>query len=67
MDKDTNRRDLPQAINLGILYNKILSELINPYKPNHGEVVISLADKVADQEAINAKEAEIAKIEQKLR
>ena len=35
--------------------------------PNHGEVVTSLADKVAHQEDIKAKEAEITKIEQKLR
>ena len=67
MDEDANRSDLPQALNLGILYDKILSELINPDAPNHGEVVTSLADKVAHQEEIKAKEAEIAKIEQKLR
>ena len=67
MDEDANRSDLPQALNLGILYDKILSELINPDAPNHGEVVTSLADKVAHQEDIKAKEAEIAKIEQKLR
>jgi predicted DNA-binding protein YlxM (UPF0122 family) len=41
--------------------------LINPDTPKHGEVVPSLADKVAHQEAIKAKEAGIAKIEQKLR
>ena len=67
MDDDANRSDLPQALNLGILYDKILSELINPDAPNHGEVVTSLADKVAHQEEIKVKEAEIAKIEQKLR
>ena len=67
MDKDANRSDLPQALNLGIMYDKILSELINPDAPNHGEVVTSLADKVAHQEDINAKEVEIVKIEQKLR
>ena len=67
MYEDANRSDLPQALNLGILYDKILSELINPDAPNHGEVVTSLADKVAHQEAIKAKEAEITKIEQKLR
>ena len=67
MDEDANRSDLPQALNLGILYDKILSELINPDAPNHGEVMTSLADKVAHQEDIKAKEAEIAKIEQKLR
>ena len=67
MDDNANRSDLPQALNLGILYDKILSELINPDAPNHGEVVTSLADKVAHQEEIKVKEAEIAKIEQKLR
>jgi len=67
MDEDANRSDLPQALNLGILYDKILSELINPDATKHGEVMTSLADKVAHQEAIKAKEAEIAKIEQKLR
>jgi hypothetical protein len=67
MDEDANRSDLPQALNLGILYDKILSELINPDAPNHGEVMTSLAEKVAHQEEIKAKEAEIAKIEQKLR
>ena len=67
MDEDANRSDLPQALNLGILYDKILSELINSDASNHGEVVTSLADKVAHQEEIKAKEAEIAKIEQKLR
>lgn len=67
MDEDASRSDLPQALNLGILYDKILSELINPDTPKHGEVVPSLADKVAHQEAIKAKEAEIAKIEQQLR
>ncbi|MDC0461602.1 DUF4391 domain-containing protein [Alphaproteobacteria bacterium] len=67
MSEDASRSDLPQALNLGILYDKILSELINPDAPKHGEVVTSLADKVAHQENIKAKEAEIAKIEQKLR
>ena len=67
MDENANRSDLPQALNLGILYDKILSELINPDAPKHGEVMTSLADKVAHQEEIKAKEAEIAKIEQKLR
>ena len=67
MDGDANRSDLPQALNLGILYDKILSELINPDGPNRSEVVTSLADKVAHQEEIKATEAEIAKIEQKLR
>ena len=67
MDENASRSDLPQALNLGILYDKILSELINPGAPNHGEVMTSLADKVAHQEEIKAKEAEIAKIEQKLR
>ena len=67
MDEDADRSVLPQALNLGILYDKILSELINPDVPKHGEVMTSLADKVAHQEDIKAKEAEIAKIEQKLR
>jgi hypothetical protein len=67
MDEDADRSDLPQALNLGILYDKILSELINPDASHHGEVVTSLADKVANQEAIKAKEAEIAKIEQKMK
>ena len=67
MDENANRSDLPQALNLGILYDKILSELINPDAPNHGEVVTSLVDKVAHQEEIKAKEAEIANIKQKLR
>jgi hypothetical protein len=67
MDEDATRSDLPQALNLGILYDKILSELINPDAPNYGEAVTSLADKVAHQEEIKAKEAEIAKIEQKLK
>jgi hypothetical protein len=66
-DEDANRSDLPHALNLGILYDKILSELINPDASNHGEIITSLADKVAHQEEIKAKEAEIAKIEQKLR
>ena len=59
MNEDADRSDLPQVLNLGILYDKILSELINPDAPNHGEVVTSLADKVAHQEDIKAKEAEI--------
>ena len=67
MDENANRSDLPQALNLGIMYDKILSELINSNALNHGEVMTSLADKVAHQEDIKAKEAEIAKIEQKLR
>ena len=67
MDEDANRSDLPQALNLGILYDKILSELINPDAINDGEANASLADKVVHQEAIKAKEAEIAKIEHKLK
>ena len=67
MNEDADRSDLPQVLNLGILYDKILSELINLDAPNHSEVVTSLADKVAHQEDIKVKEAEIAKIEQKLR
>ena len=53
------KEDLPQALNLGILYDKILSEFINPDAPNHGEVMTSLADKVAHREEIKAKEAEL--------
>ena len=67
MNEDADRSDLPQVLNLGILYDKILSELINPDAPKHGEIVTSLAARVANQEEIKAKEAEIAKIEQKLR
>ena len=67
MDEDANRSDLPQALNLGIMYDKILSELIDSDAPNHDEVVTSLADKVAHQEEIKAKVAEIAMIGQKLR
>ena len=67
MDEDANRSDLPQALNLGILYDKLIPELINPDAPKHGEVMTSLTDKVAHQEQIKAKEAEIAKIQQKLR
>ena len=63
MDENASRSDLPQALNLGILYDKILSELINPDAPNHGEVMTSLADKVAHHEEIKVKEAAIAKIE----
>ena len=55
MDEDADRSDLPQALNLGILYDKILSELINPDASNHNEVVTSLADKVAHQEEIKGK------------
>ena len=67
MDEDTTRSDLPQALNLGILYDKILSELINSDAPNHDEFITSLADKVAHKEEIKSKEAEIAKVEQKLK
>ena len=67
MDEDANRSDLPQALNLGILYDKILSELINSDAPNHDEVMTSLADKVGHQEEIKVKEAEIEKVEQKLK
>ena len=67
MNEDADRSDLPQVLNLGILYDKILSELINPDAPKHSEIVTSLAARVANQEEIKAKEAEIAKIEQKLR
>ena len=66
-DETANRTDLPQALNLGILHDRILSNLKNPDTPNHGEVMVSLTDKVTHQEDIKAKEAEIAKIEQKLR
>ena len=67
MNEDADRSDLPQVLNLGIFYDKILSELINPDAPKHSEIVTSLAARVANQEEIKAKEAEIAKIEQKLR
>ncbi len=67
MDEDSNRSDLPHALNLGILYDKILSDFINTDAPNHSEVMTSLAEKVAHWEEIKAKEAEVAKIEQKLR
>ena len=67
MNEDADRSDLPQALNLGILYDKILYELINPDAPKYSEIVTSLAARVANQEEIKAKEAEIAKIEQKLR
>ena len=67
MNEDADRSDLPQVLNLGILYDKILSESINPDAPKHSEIVTSLAARVANQEEIKAKEAEIAKIEQKLR
>ena len=67
MDEDANRSDLPQALNLGIMYDKVLSELINSDAPNHDEVMTSLADKVVHQEGIKTKEAEITQIEQKLR
>ena len=67
INENVNRSDLPQALNLDILYDKLLSELINSDASNHDEVMTSLADKVAHQEEIKAKEAEITKIEQKLR
>ncbi len=67
MGDETTRIDLPQALNLGILYDKVLSELINLETPNNDESAPSLIAKVAHQEKNKLKEAEIAKIKQKLK
>ena len=47
MDENANRSDLPQALNLGILHDKILSEFINPDAANYDEATTSRAVKVA--------------------
>ena len=65
--EDISRPALPPALNLGILYDKILSELIGPDANIDDEASLSLADRVKHQEAINAKQVEIVKIERKLK
>ena len=64
LDADISRLDLPHSLNLAILYDKMLSGLINP--DARGNDGLSLADKVANREAISAKEAEISKISRKV-
>lgn len=66
-NEDADRSDLPQALNLGILYDKILSILINPDSLTDDEIPSALTDKVVRQEQIKAKETEIDKIDKKLR
>jgi len=67
ISEDSKKTDLHQSLNLGILYDKILSVLINPEAPHDDEEAVPLVDKLTHQENIKAKEAEKTKIEQKLR
>ena len=56
---------MPHALNLGILYDKILIKLIVPDATYDDETLTSLAEKVTYQEEIKVKETEIAKINRK--
>ena len=59
---DAPRKPLPQALHLGVLYDKILFELL-PGQPRKGEALI---DRVARIEAIRAKQREIERIKARL-
>ena len=65
--EDAPRHDLPPALNLGILYDKILTALIAPDGDSAKAVTRSLADKVQHQEAIFDAEKTIAGLERKLK
>lgn len=59
---DNPRKPLPRVLDLGALYDRILSELI-PTKRQEGE---TLPERVARVEAIRAKKREIARIKARL-
>jgi len=67
MDMESKRSDLPQAINLGNLYDKLLNGLLNPEACSDKEVPKSSSQLAVYQKEIRAKETEITKIKQKLR
>ena len=67
VDKDIFRSNLPNVISLGILYEKLLSQLVDPRTNIDEETEISLSDKVSNQEKIKAKEEDIIKLVNKLR